>query len=535
MQKTFLTAILAFFAMFMQAENEESLNFDYVYAQGTYRVIGVKVESIGGAYGKIVIPERMWDYPVIEIGEDAFQSSDNITSVVFPSTITKVGARAFKNCTNLTDVDFGHSLQIIEEDAFSGCLTLKSITLPNTTKEIHKQGFWSCPQLEYAHLGNSLTSIGDYAFQFCFSLKSISLPNTLTSVGDHFLCSCKGLETIVIPENLISIGDHFLHGCENMKKVYLMGDKERTLGAYPFISQYEQNLKQISNCVFYVESEEVYNKYYKNADNWKYADESNRELIVNIEEKYQNGGNRYEWNSRPDAIRPYEPQWITVCYPTDIDYKAVFGDQALLAEMTSAQYKGTDASGEHLYHIDFTLVDSELLKANTPYLLKVDPKNQGSAFIVDHPANLTTKPDSELSKTIDISNQSEDTSAAFTQIKMLGTYTQEGRNLQPGEFLFYNNKGDMRFYKQLKKGKQRTVGAYRCYWQIIKDNEVVPNAKLGVLDMETTGIKAEVHIHKGNHTEVFNLRGELVNPKWSKGDNLPAGTYIIDGKKVMIK
>lgn len=535
MQRICLTVLSAFLVMFAWAANETTLGYGWVYeSESSNTVIGVKVISKGYASGDIVIPETMYGYPVMEIASGVFYGATDITSVVLPPSITRIGERAFEGCTALTKVDFGKSLQVIGQYAFSGCRNLQSISLPNTTKEIHANAFWNCESLTTAHLGNSLTSIGDNAFQYCLGLKSISLPNTLSSVGDHFLCSCKSLETVVVPENLTAIGSYFLHGCESMKSVYLMGDKERTLGELPFVSQNQQHLRQITNCVFYVDNEDIYNTHYRSTSNWKYADESNNDYISG-DGSYQNSGNRYEWKQRPDDIRPYEAQWITVCYPTDIDVKAVFGDQALLAEMTAAKYMGKDAAGEHLYHIDFTLVTDNVLKAHVPYLLKVDPKNEGSAFIVEHPADAMGKTDNELSTTIGISNQNEDLSASFTQLKMLGTYTENGRQLKPGEFLFYNNKGNMKFYKQIKDGKQRNVGTYRCYWQIIKDNEPVTNAKLGVLDMETTGIKAEVHIHKPEQTEVFNLRGQMVSPKGTQADNLPAGTYIMGGKKVIVR
>lgn len=535
MQRIFLIVLSTFLVMFAWADNERTIQYHWVYESGSSNtIIGVKVISKGSANGDIVIPEMMYDYPVVEIASGVFYEATDITSVVLPATITKIGARAFEGCRALTKVDFGESLQTIEEYAFSRCTKLQSITLPNTTKEIHANAFWSCNSLTTAHLGNSLTYIGDNAFQYCLGLKSISLPNTLSSVGDHFLCSCKSLETVVVPENLTAIGSYFLHGCENMKSVYLMGDKGRTLGEFPFVSQVQQGLRQINNCVFYVDSKDVYDTYYKNTANWKYADEANTEHISG-DGNYQNDGNRYEWKQRPDGIRPYEAQWITVCYPTDIDVKTVFGDQALLAEMTSAEYKGTDASGEHLYHINFTLVTDNILQANVPYLLKVDPKNVGSAFIVEHVADAANKTDEELVTTVDISNQHRDPSASLTQLRMLGTYAENGRVLQPGEFLFYNNKGNMKFYKQLKNGKQRSVGTYRCYWQIIKDYDIVTNAKLGVLDTGTTGIKTEIHIHEPDHTDVFNLQGQMVSSKGMQDDKRPAGIYIMDGKKMIVR
>lgn len=469
------------------ADNEETMYYDWAYGSDG-SVVGVKVTGAGSASGDVVVPETHWDWPVVEIGENAFKSNSSIHSVTLPNSVVTIGASAF----------------------------------------------WSCSSLQAASLGNSLATIGDNAFQYCNSLQSITLPNTLTAVGDHFLCSCKSLTTLVIPENLTSIGSYFLHGCENIRTVCLLGSKQRTLGEYPFVSQRQQGLNQVTGCTFYVDNETVYETLYKNADNWKYADAANTDYIGD-DGYYQNGGNSYQWTSRPDDIRPYEAQWITACYPTDVDARLAFGDNALVARMTDAQYKGQDSEGNYLYHLDFTLVDDKKMKAHHPYLLKVDPKNVGSAYIVQHSNDESMKTDEDLSVVTDISNQSADPSANRTSIKMLGTYASGGRNLQPGEFLFSNTGGNLKFYKQTAGGRQRHMGAYRCYWQIVKDDTPVSNAKLGNFDFEATGIRTEVYVHHPGGTEIFTLQGQ---PVWRHGDDvqgLPTGIYIVKGKKVIVK
>lgn len=515
------------------ADNESTIEYDWVYDSAN-KPIGLRVKSGGAAFGAVTIPETNWGYPVLEIGEYAFQEYKNITSVKIPNTVTVIRKFAFNECTALTKVDFPAALTTIEERAFSRAQNLESITLPNSTKTIGEYAFWNCEKIQSADLGNSLVSIGSYAFQYCRGLKTITLPNTLASVGDHFLCACNGLKTIVIPENLTSIGEYFLHGCENMESVYLMGDKQRNLGNYPFVSQDQQNMKQVSNCVFYVDSEQIYEQYYKNGNNWKYADAANSDYIGD-DGHYKNGGNKYQWLPRPDHIRPFEAQWITACYPTEVDAKAAFGDNALVAIMTKAQYKGRDEHGDYLYHIDFELVEDKIMKANTPYLLKADPKNSGSAYIVKHAEDESLKTDEDLSRVIPIDNQSEDPSAVRTSIKMLGTYKKGGRNLNPGEFLFSNNKGKMKFFKQIANGKQRHMGAYRCYWQVVKDDMPATNAKMGAWNMETTAIRTEIYIHHPNRIEVYDLRGKLIGKGKDATIGLPAGIYIVDGKKTIIK
>lgn len=532
MKKMMAIIALAAVSTGMWADDENLIQYDNVYNTDN-DLIGLKV--INGSYpsGTVTIPDNISGYPVVEIGENAFYGLPNITSVKIPKTVTTIGANAFKDCTSLTTVDFGKSLTTIGKHAFHGNTSLKEISLPNTTTTIGDYAFWNCNTMTSAHLGNSLTTIGSYAFQYCKKLKTISLPNTLQSVGDHFLCACNSLTTIVIPENLTSIGDYFLHGCESMKTVYLMGNQSRSLGNYPFVSQVEEGMNQVSNCDFYVESEDIYNRYYKNTTNWKYADADNSD-IINNDGFYRNGGNSYKWADHPDDIRKFEARWITVCYPTDIDAGAAFGDNALVARMTNATYRGKDSHGDHLYHIDFQIVEDRQMKANTPYLLKADEKNVGSAYVVTHTDDEASKQDEDLTVSVPIDNQNMDLSAVETRIRMLGTYNKEGRNLKPGEFLFSNNGTNMKFYKQVDGGKRRHIGAYRCYWQVVKDNTPVTNAKMGAWESTTTAINTEVRIHHADRTEVYNLRGQMVGRGENATQNLPAGIYIVNGKKTAI-
>lgn len=580
MKKLILMAILLVVSTVSKAEGEQRIQYEYIIEPTTQQA-GYRVYSGGGAYGAVRIPATYNGLPVLEIGTGAFSSHD-ITSIVLPSSIITIADRAFENCADLVSidlgrdlktigeyafqyntalkaialpdgvqtigncaffdctqleiVDFGESLTTIGEYAFRSNTSLKAISLPNSMKSIEQYAFWNCLNLEQATLGNSLVSIGDYVFQHCKALKNISLPNSLESVGDHFLCDCKNIESLVIPQNLTSIGTYFLHGCEKIRKVVLLGDVPRTLGEYPFLSQTQEGNAQVTNCVFYVDNEDVYKRIYQNGDNWKYADQANRD-VLSADGTYWNQGNSYNYVSRPSDVRIFEAQWVTACYPYAVDARAIYGDNALVAIMDKAQYVGQDATGDYVYHIDFKIVESQQMEAHTPYLLKADPKNTGSAFIVTHTEDEQHKTADELSISVDIDNQHEDHSAHLTQIKMLGTYAQAGYPLQPGEILFSNNKGAMKFYKQTSTGMQRNVPAYRCYWQIVKDNQPVANAKMGGWgdDTEVTGIKAELRINHGDHTEVYNLRGQLMGKGANTTINLPAGIYIVNGKKTQVK
>ena len=123
---------------------------------------------------------------------------------------------------------------------------------------------------------------------------------------------------------------------------------------------------------------------------------------------------------------------------------------------------------------------------------------------------------------------------------MLGTYAENGYHLGAGEFFFSNpdpkDGGDydknMRFYK--KGSYDRVIPTYRCYWQIIKDGVQDVKAKLGIVfddNGSTTGIQMTEGSQRPQDLRVYNLQGQCFGVV-SLSD-LPAGMYIVNGKKII--
>ena len=175
----------------------------------------------------VIIPEKVTyndsQYTVTSIGERAFYGC-NIFSVILPEGVTTIGSYAFGSC-ELVSITLPESLTSIEWGAFSNCSMLPSITLPK-----------------------NLASIGEYAFQACLSLREINVvvenehyasyegvlfskdlttlitcpqgksgeyivPNGVTTIGDYSFYSCWSLSSITLPESVTSIGDFSFFDC----------------------------------------------------------------------------------------------------------------------------------------------------------------------------------------------------------------------------------------------------------------------------------------------------------------------------------
>lgn len=111
----------------------------YVTSDSTVLVMG------GSAVGDIVIPETVtWEgktYTVTKIGDFAFLSCTELTSVTIPNTVIEIGTKVgkagqipqvgccFKDCTALRRIVISDNVQYISAYSFDGCSGLTDVTI----------------------------------------------------------------------------------------------------------------------------------------------------------------------------------------------------------------------------------------------------------------------------------------------------------------------------------------------------------------------------------------------------------------------
>ena len=128
----------------------------------------------------------------------AFESCENLESIVFPDSVTKVYDYTFYECRNLQSVELSNNLQLIGYMAFYCCTSLSEITLPA-----------------------SVTNIGVAAFNDCRNLTRVnSLATTPPALGDDVFTSDV---TIYVPES--AFGDYLQNSSWNKYNIAtLSGD-----------------------------------------------------------------------------------------------------------------------------------------------------------------------------------------------------------------------------------------------------------------------------------------------------------------------
>lgn len=230
--------------------------------------------------GEVVIPDSVVygskTYAVTAIGERAFSTSTNLTSVVTPNTLTTIGKYAFMACHALQTVSLSTPLRTIQDFAFSNCDYMTEINLPESLNSIGQHAFFACVKLARFDFPKSLNSIGTFAFGYCEGLTCITvdsentkydcrddcnaiietatnklvlgcintvIPNTVKTIGEYAFQSCPfttidiptsvtkiessafsychNLEYMTIPNSVTTLGSIIFQGCDHLKSVTL--------------------------------------------------------------------------------------------------------------------------------------------------------------------------------------------------------------------------------------------------------------------------------------------------------------------------
>ena len=184
-----------------------------VTADGEVEVAATVNMSFSGDH--LVIPDTVSDgtetYVVTSIGNQAFGTGSEFTSVIIPDSITSIGDFAFAESWNLTSIIIPDSVTFIGDYVFNNCWSLTSVTI-----------------------SNSVTSIGEGTFSGCYSLTSITIPDSVTSIGIGAFGYCLGLTSITIPDSVTSIGSNAFRNSSSIHSVTFESEVSPTFGTNSF-------------------------------------------------------------------------------------------------------------------------------------------------------------------------------------------------------------------------------------------------------------------------------------------------------------
>ena len=221
----------------------------------TYEINDRQVTITGcskSASGELIIPETIDECCVTSISNGAFYGCTNLTSIVFPNSVTKIGF--FYNCSALERITvsednpkyhssgnclietaskslvLGCKKSIIPNDgsvttifngAFYGCRGLTSLSIPTGIQSIENWAFYNCSGLTSVIIPEGVTRIGSGAFEGCISLKQVSIPRTVNYIGDEAFSKCSRLNDITIPYGVLTIRPSTFYDCSTLTRVIL--------------------------------------------------------------------------------------------------------------------------------------------------------------------------------------------------------------------------------------------------------------------------------------------------------------------------
>ena len=216
----------------LYAKWEENLPTSISFVVSAEGVL-TEVNGISETNNVVIIPNKVNDIEIKEIGEELFLKNTYIEKLVISETVTTLGYKMCYGCTNLKEVTLPDNITVIPDYAFEKCTLLEKINMPQSLvqirndafaesgikefiapdsfKEIWGNAFKDCKNLEKVDL-NKTTSIGDMSFENCTKLSSIVLPNTLVELGTYVFSGCTLLNNIKMPSNPIEITNTFIYG-----------------------------------------------------------------------------------------------------------------------------------------------------------------------------------------------------------------------------------------------------------------------------------------------------------------------------------
>ena len=173
-------------------ENMERVGSDGLLFRTTIRggVAGYEVYDYIGSDTDIVIPNAIFDQPVVSIAENALP--DMITSLSIGSHVEWFPS--FRNYTNLVSFDFNHApVDTMASEMFRNCKNLGEIKNYGNIKHISDYAFYGTQIVNFDF--SAIESIGTNAFNSC-------------ALGDEALWSAVSHGFLYLPQTVLTIGEN---------------------------------------------------------------------------------------------------------------------------------------------------------------------------------------------------------------------------------------------------------------------------------------------------------------------------------------
>ncbi len=207
---------LSLLVFVMACDKEKLFIYDDIgytlLSDGTYEV------ALCNKTGDIVIPAEQEGIRVSKIGDYAFYSCTEITSVKIPDSIANIGNYAFSGCTSLTEIIIPDNVTYVGEGAFDDCTNLESLTIGKAINGLNAC-FHNCNALKNVTITSGATKIPKNTFWHLSGITEIILPDSLETIEEFAFDGCSNLKTVKFGQGVKHVGENAFQNCESLEKV----------------------------------------------------------------------------------------------------------------------------------------------------------------------------------------------------------------------------------------------------------------------------------------------------------------------------
>ena len=210
---------------------------------------GLKIEEL-------VVPEG-----VTYIGEEAFASCTEITSIVIPSTCKVIDIRAFHDCPKIVSLVLQEGLETLGIQAFGMVPNLTHVSIPSSLKELGNGNFAYANNLEYTeyegcyYLGNEQNPYHVLKKVIDTNITELKIHKDTKIIGTAAFQNCFKFKTIEVPESIVDIGNLAFANCVGVEKIKVLGSPRLGIGVFRNGSvlkevEFAPGIKEISEQTF---------------------------------------------------------------------------------------------------------------------------------------------------------------------------------------------------------------------------------------------------------------------------------------------
>ena len=395
----------------------------------------------------------------------------------------------------LNNANLVTSNDILPERAFYGCKKLKSVKLPQGIKQFGKGAFALCTSLSEIELtpaedadfvvdGNFIWNTDKTELVAVLPLQKgeLALPHELETIGDYAIAGCANISKVVIPASVKSIGTEAMRGCSSLGEIRMMGKEIPTLtggNVFDGVSK--------TNCTLYVRSG-MKTKYSKLAQ-WRDFADNGKDNIVEFGTtiKARNAAREY---GQDNPVLGYQ----------------IKGDHVSGTPVITCEADRHSPAGRYVIHIEAGTIDNEAVDFEDGYLVVKKATLTATVQNAER-EQFQENPEFEIS----YRGFRNGDKADCLDVPPVVT-TEATPESEVGEYVL-----------------TLTGGEDDCYEFSFVDG--VLTVTESTVPPIPTAISAVAIDELFGTAEVFDLQGRRVNPK----NNLPAGIYVVNGRKIVVR